>query len=189
MAYFYQSNASFRPALKRMVRYGNNFLQVCKQLGALTSQDWTPGLEIQPFKYFLLLQSHSQKSVSLNVILFIPARLKFYFIEELFVALQFLFNTPRSRRWRHCSPWGDGSPPAPRRCQRHGQAARHGGLRAEAGLRLRGVLQGLIFNELSTLKIFSSHIFLSVEWRGTKVLLRILKVTYLTPPTQGALKP
>ena len=28
-----------------MVRYGNNFLQVCKQLGALTSQDWVPGPE------------------------------------------------------------------------------------------------------------------------------------------------
>jgi hypothetical protein len=26
-----------------MVRNGNNFLQICKQLGALTSQDWTPG--------------------------------------------------------------------------------------------------------------------------------------------------
>ena len=32
-----------RPALKRMVRNGNNFLQICKQLGALTSQDGTPG--------------------------------------------------------------------------------------------------------------------------------------------------
>ena len=26
----------FRPALKGMVREGNNFLQVCKQIGALT---------------------------------------------------------------------------------------------------------------------------------------------------------
>ena len=28
-----------------MVRDTNNILQVCKQLGALTSQDWTPGPE------------------------------------------------------------------------------------------------------------------------------------------------
>ncbi len=28
-----------------MVRNGNNFLQICKQLGAVTSQDWTPGPE------------------------------------------------------------------------------------------------------------------------------------------------
>ena len=35
----------FRPALKGMVRYGNNYLQICKQLGALTGQDWTPGPE------------------------------------------------------------------------------------------------------------------------------------------------
>lgn len=34
-----------RPALKGMVRQGNNFLQVCKQLGALTNQDWNPGME------------------------------------------------------------------------------------------------------------------------------------------------
>ncbi len=34
-----------RPTLKRMVRYGNNFLQVCKQMDALTNRDWTPGLE------------------------------------------------------------------------------------------------------------------------------------------------
>lgn len=32
-----------RPALKGMVRTANNFLQVCKQMGALTNQDWTPG--------------------------------------------------------------------------------------------------------------------------------------------------
>ena len=29
----------FRPALKGMVRQGNNFLQVCKQIGALTKVD------------------------------------------------------------------------------------------------------------------------------------------------------
>lgn len=28
-----------------MVRYGNNFLQVCKQLDALTSRDWSPAIE------------------------------------------------------------------------------------------------------------------------------------------------
>ncbi|XP_059093937.1 lysosomal alpha-mannosidase-like [Tigriopus californicus] len=34
-----------RPALKGMIRESNNFLQVCKQLGALTDRDWTPGPE------------------------------------------------------------------------------------------------------------------------------------------------
>ena len=32
-----------RPALKGMIRAGNNLLQICKQLGALTDRDWVPG--------------------------------------------------------------------------------------------------------------------------------------------------
>ena len=36
--YLYKS-FFFRPALKGMVRQGNNFLQVCKQIGALTKID------------------------------------------------------------------------------------------------------------------------------------------------------
>ena len=36
---FIKNITFFRPALKGMVRQGNNFLQVCKQIGALTKVD------------------------------------------------------------------------------------------------------------------------------------------------------
>ncbi len=34
-----------RPTLKFMVRQGNNWLQACKQLDAVTNREWTPGIE------------------------------------------------------------------------------------------------------------------------------------------------